>query len=64
MTRVPGMPRRVTAGGDHRIAMAMAVAALVAGPLELDDTSCVAKSFPEFWERWSGVTEEGAEGAV
>jgi len=64
MTRVPGMPRRVTAGGDHRIAMAMAVAALVAGPLELDDTGCVAKSFPEFWERWSGVTEEGAEGAV
>lgn len=64
MTRVPGAPRRVTAGGDHRIAMAMAVAALVAGPLELDDPGCVAKSFPEFWKTWSVVTGEGAEGAV
>ncbi len=42
----------VTAAADHRIAMAMAVAALRAGPLELDDPSCVAKSYPGFWEHW------------
>jgi 3-phosphoshikimate 1-carboxyvinyltransferase len=47
-----GSMLRVTAAGDHRIAMAMAVAALVAGPLELDDPHCVSKSFPTFWTVW------------
>ncbi|NOZ78664.1 MAG: 3-phosphoshikimate 1-carboxyvinyltransferase [Acidobacteria bacterium] len=47
---------RVTAAGDHRIAMAMAVAALRAGELMLDDGACVAKSFPGFWEQWLKVT--------
>ncbi|MEJ2188981.1 MAG: 3-phosphoshikimate 1-carboxyvinyltransferase [Acidobacteriota bacterium] len=63
MTRVPGAPRRVSAGADHRIAMAMAVAALVAGPLELDEPSCVAKSFPEFWETWDVFAGGAGEGA-
>jgi 3-phosphoshikimate 1-carboxyvinyltransferase len=36
--------------GDHRIAMAMAVAALVArGDSVLDDEACVAVSFPQFF---------------
>jgi 3-phosphoshikimate 1-carboxyvinyltransferase len=47
--------QRVTAADDHRIAMSMAVAALAAGPLELDDEACVAKSFPEFWSMWRGL---------
>lgn len=42
----------VTAAGDHRIAMAMAVAGLAAGGLELDDDECVVKSFPGFWRMW------------
>ncbi len=46
----------VTAAGDHRIAMAMAVAALRAGELVLDDAACVAKSFPDFWDEWRKVT--------
>ncbi len=45
-------PVEVTAAGDHRVAMAMAVAALAAGPLALDDGDCVAKSFPGFWSMW------------
>jgi 3-phosphoshikimate 1-carboxyvinyltransferase len=49
-------PREVTAAGDHRIAMAMAVAALGAGPLHLDDAACVSKSFPEFWTDWERLT--------
>ena len=49
--RSGSMPR-VTAAGDHRIAMAMAVAALISGPLELDDPHCVSKSFPTFWAVW------------
>ena len=43
---------QVTSAGDHRIAMAMAVAGLVAGPLHLDDVACVHKSFPTFWDQW------------
>jgi 3-phosphoshikimate 1-carboxyvinyltransferase len=48
--------REVTAAGDHRIAMAMAVAALGAGPLALDDGDCVSKSFPDFWTTWDRLT--------
>lgn len=43
---------------DHRMVMALSVAALGAdGPVEIDDTACVAKSFPSFpdlWRRFSG----------
>jgi 3-phosphoshikimate 1-carboxyvinyltransferase len=42
----------VESAGDHRIAMAMAVAALRLGPLALDDGDCVQKSFPGFWTAW------------
>lgn len=37
-------------GGDHRVAMAMSIAALVTdGHCTLDDFGCVAVSFPEFF---------------
>ena len=49
---------RVKAHDDHRIAMALAVAALGAsGPSEIEGGECVAVSFPEFYavlERASG----------
>ncbi len=36
---------------DHRMAMALALASLGAdSPIDIDDTACVAKSFPEFFE--------------
>lgn len=39
----------VSSHGDHRLAMALMVASLYAeGPVKIDDTDCVAKSFPEF----------------
>ena len=42
---------RVSSHGDHRIAMSMAVASLVAGgEVTIDDTACTATSFPNFWE--------------
>lgn len=42
---------QVTSHGDHRIAMSMAVAGLVAdGPVAIEDTGCTATSFPNFWE--------------
>ena len=37
--------------GDHRIAMAFSIAALLAdGPSEMSGASCVDISFPEFFE--------------
>lgn len=40
-----------TSRGDHRMAMALKIASLGASsPLHIDDTACVAKSFPGFWE--------------
>ena len=55
-----GLPQRILTGnllkggsftshGDHRMVMALKVASLGAdGLVEIDDTACVAKSFPEF----------------
>jgi 3-phosphoshikimate 1-carboxyvinyltransferase len=57
-----GPKRKVSAAGDHRIAMAMAVAALVSGPLELDDPDCVSKSFPTFWAEWGQLIGTSGQG--
>lgn len=49
---------RVRTFGDHRIAMAFAVAALAAdGPVEIDDARCVAISYPGFFETLEAVTQ-------
>jgi 3-phosphoshikimate 1-carboxyvinyltransferase len=49
----PGRPRDavIATHGDHRIAIAFAVAALtgVAGSVALDEPDCVAVSYPTFW---------------
>jgi 3-phosphoshikimate 1-carboxyvinyltransferase len=52
---IPGGQRfrgaQVASGGDHRMAMALAVAALVAdGETVIDDVACVQTSFPTFVE--------------
>lgn len=40
--------------GDHRIAMSAAVAATYAnGPVYIDNTSCAAKSYPEFFSEFA-----------
>jgi 3-phosphoshikimate 1-carboxyvinyltransferase len=37
--------------GDHRIAMSMLIAALIAdNPCTVDDTGCIATSFPDFFQ--------------
>jgi len=44
--------------GDHRIAMAFTVAALIAeGDSEIDDADCVAVSFPEFFDLLESVVQ-------
>jgi len=45
--------------GDHRIAMAFTIAGLIAdGPVELDDPSCVAVSYPQFFEDLKRVLKD------
>lgn len=51
---------RIATYDDHRIAMAFAVLALKAGPLEIENPECVAKSFPEFWELFERVYHENS----
>jgi 3-phosphoshikimate 1-carboxyvinyltransferase len=53
--RVPGRQRfhaaEIDSAGDHRIAMAFAVAALAAdGPSVIEGAESAAVSFPEFWD--------------
>ncbi len=44
-------PARVSSHGDHRIAMAAAVAALGTGvPVEIEQEQVVAKSYPGFFD--------------
>jgi 3-phosphoshikimate 1-carboxyvinyltransferase len=45
-----------SAHGDHRLAMALMIASLFAeGPVQIDDPSCVAKSFPEFLDQFQKI---------
>jgi 3-phosphoshikimate 1-carboxyvinyltransferase len=43
---------RIDPHNDHRIAMSFAVAGLVTGNQIVENEGCVAKSFPDFWERF------------
>lgn len=59
--RVPGRQKlrgaEIECCGDHRIAMAFAVAALVAeGPTLIKDSSCVEISFPDFFDTLARVS--------
>jgi 3-phosphoshikimate 1-carboxyvinyltransferase len=59
--RVPGRQKFRAAGfdsfGDHRIAMAFAVAALAGdGPSTIENAEAASVSFPEFWEILGGLS--------
>jgi 3-phosphoshikimate 1-carboxyvinyltransferase len=49
----------VESHGDHRVAMALAVAALVAsGPTTIEGADCVAVSYPDFFSQLRELTHE------
>ena len=49
----------VESRGDHRVAMALAVAALVAsGPTTIADADCVAVSYPNFFPQLQELSHE------
>lgn len=48
---------RGTSGGDHRIAMCLAVIGLLAdGPVAVGDVACVRTSYPGFWDDLARVS--------
>jgi 3-phosphoshikimate 1-carboxyvinyltransferase len=50
----------VSSHGDHRLAMSLAIAALAAdGETTVDDTACIADSFPGFERALAGLRIEG-----
>ena len=50
----------VDSRGDHRMAMAATVLALVADrPTRIDGTACIATSYPTFWEDQQRLTSRG-----
>jgi 3-phosphoshikimate 1-carboxyvinyltransferase len=54
----------VSSGGDHRVAMALAIAGLVAeGETVVDDTECIATSFPRFAATLNALTGTDAVSA-
>ncbi len=52
----------IVTGGDHRVAIAFAIAAAVgvAGEVRLDDPACVSVSYPGFWEDMARVAGTGS----
>lgn len=44
---------------DHRMAMSFAVAGLRIPGITINDPGCVAKTFPDFWERWEEAFGHG-----
>ncbi len=49
-TKTPKSPLKIKTQTDHRIAMAFAPWALHLGNIYIDNSNCVSKSFPNFWE--------------
>ncbi len=47
-------PAAIDTYEDHRMAMAFAVAGLRV-PTQINNPGCVAKTFPDFWERWNSA---------
>ena len=54
----PLLPADVSTYDDHRMAMSFAVAALRAPGLRLRDPGCVAKTFPDFFQRLDALVDE------
>ncbi len=63
--RTRPLPVEVETGGDHRIGIAFAVAALagVCGEALIDDPACIDVSYPGFWDDLEAVSDTTMAGA-
>jgi len=54
-------PQRLTPGAaidtydDHRVAMCFSLAALAGVPVRINDPACVAKTFPDYFDRYGSI---------
>ncbi len=55
----PVRPAAIETYGDHRIAMAFAVAGLRAPGIAITDPECVTKTFPDFFQRLEALSTPG-----
>lgn len=51
---IPGA--RIDTYDDHRMAMCFSLVALGGVPVRIDDPKCVAKTFPDYFERFAAIT--------
>ena len=51
---------RIEVSGDHRIAMAFAVAGLALPGVTIDEPDAVAKSYPRFWDDFARLVRTGS----
>ena len=49
---------KLSAHGDHRMAMSLSLLELGGVAVGLDNPACVAKSFPDFWTAWALIREK------
>jgi 3-phosphoshikimate 1-carboxyvinyltransferase len=49
---------------DHRIAMSFAIEGLVRGDIVVKNENCVAKSFPDFWEKFEAFTKPAVKSGL
>lgn len=59
MEITPGKLKSATINphNDHRMAMSFAIAGLKISGIKVDNPECVNKSYPEFWQKLSDITE-------
>ncbi|MCH7813278.1 MAG: 3-phosphoshikimate 1-carboxyvinyltransferase [Planctomycetes bacterium] len=50
------IPSAIDTYDDHRMAMSFALAALAVEGMVINDPGCVSKTFPDFFERWQGIS--------
>jgi 3-phosphoshikimate 1-carboxyvinyltransferase len=60
----PIRPATVQTYGDHRMAMAFALAGLRAPGVQIADPGCVAKTFPGFWHLLDGLRDPSQGGTM
>ena len=58
VTPGPLRPARLDSYADHRMVMAAAVLGLAVAGVEVADPGAVAKTLPDFVERWDGLLGE------
>lgn len=54
-----GRTVRFETHADHRMAMSFSILGFGGVDVDLDNPGCVAKSFPDFFDRWAGVAMPG-----